>query len=226
MATVATRALLLSTRTVGEADLQVTLLTEVLGVVVAVGRSAQRSARRMPALEPLHQLDVRLDDRGLERVAFLLESSVAVQRVGILAVPGRIVAAGKVLRWARAALPQRMPDPDVWREMNAALERLVDAAAPPVVLAEHGLRLLGALGWGLDFTACVRCGRRCAPGSAASVSASAGGLVCRACGGSMTVLHARQRERLAAGAIDADDVGVVLQLVDDALQHHASVSAP
>ena len=103
------------------------------------------------------------------------------------------------------------------------------AEAVAIALAEAGLSLLSAFGWGIDFERCVRCGRQALPAQSASVDAVRGGLICRNCGGARLRLSAAARERMAAAA--AGEVGVLtfaeagsaLTLVEAALGAHAGI---
>jgi DNA repair protein RecO (recombination protein O) len=228
---VRTDALLVRHAPFGDADVMVTFFTEERGLLSAVARSARRSARRFPALEPMHLLRVGLEERPGADVLTLVESALARPRLGLAGSLEKLDAAGRALRWVRRAAPPHTPEPGLWGEINALLDRL-DAAGPgasaEALLAGAGLRLLAAMGWGLDLLRCVRCGRVCDAGASAYVDAAAGGLVCRACGGARTVLRAERRSRLHAASagegddsgLDADDVAAALGIVEEALEAH------
>ena len=62
----------------------VTLFTVAKGVLTAVARSARRSRRRFPALEPMHLLRVGLEERVAGDVAFLVESALVRPRLGVV----------------------------------------------------------------------------------------------------------------------------------------------
>jgi DNA repair protein RecO (recombination protein O) len=95
-----------------------------------------------------------------------------------------------------------------------------------------GLRLLAAVGWGLDLDRCVRCGKACDPGASAYLDPGEGGLVCRACGGGRVLLRGGRRERLLAAiqghdaALGADEVRLALEIVDAALAAHGGRPDP
>jgi DNA repair protein RecO (recombination protein O) len=96
-------------------------------------------------------------------------------------------------------------------------------------LAETGLSLLTALGWGIDLERCVRCGRQAAPEQSASVDATRGGLICRNCGGARLRVSAAARQRLQraaageVGVLTASDGADALSLVEAALGAHAGI---
>ena len=109
-------------------------------------------------------------------------------------------AAGRALSWVRSSTPQHQREPLVYASISQLLDQLNQPERerdPRLFLAEFGLYLLSALGFGLDFNGCVRCGRPCADGRAAYVDARKGGLVCRACGGASRRLEGPERERFA-----------------------------
>jgi DNA repair protein RecO (recombination protein O) len=223
-----TDALVVRVAPFGEADAMVTLFTEQQGIVTAAARSARRSSRRFPALEPMHLLRVGLEERPGGDVATLAESAIVRPRLGLVASLERLDAAGHALRWVRRAAPPHTAEPALWVVVNELLDRL-DAVAPPdpkALLAGMGLRLLVAVGWGLDLERCVRCGRLCEPRASAYLDPGAGGLVCRSCGGGPILLRGERRERLllaAAGresALAAEDVRAAIEIVEAALAAH------
>jgi DNA repair protein RecO (recombination protein O) len=126
----------------------------------------------------------------------------------------------------------RSPEPELWSGIEALLDRLSEPGAVDAerVLAAAGLRLLGALGWGLDLERCVSCGKPCPEGQAGLVDATRGGLVCRSCGGARHRLEGPRRLRLArAGAsgdpalLEKGDAEVALDLVEQVLRAHAGM---
>jgi DNA repair protein RecO (recombination protein O) len=220
-----------------EADAVVTLFTESLGKIAAMARGARKSKKRFAAaLEPMHTVNVTLDERPGAELFGLREALLATPRTHILADLDRMSAAGRALRWARGGSPNRTREAGVWLELETLLDRLDDPAdtLPPWThLAASGLRLLRHFGYGLELDACVRCGRACEPGRAAYVDAGAGGLICQTCGGGHSPHHhlvdAASRARLSAAAAGRDaallpsDTGVAQRLVDEALAGHAGL---
>lgn len=224
-----TEALLVRSAPFGEADAVVTFLTEARGLISAVARSARRSSKRFPVLEPMHLLRVGLEERPGVDLASLAECAIVRPRLGIVNDLDRLEAAGAALRWARRAAPPHHPEPLLWQEINAFLDQLdiTDPGPPPrALLAATGLRLLAAIGWGLDLARCVRCGRACETGASAYLDPAEGGLVCRSCGGARMLLRGERRERLLAvlrgeeAALDAEDVNVAMEIVEAMLAAH------
>lgn len=225
-----TEALLVRSAPFGEADVVVTFLTEARGTVSAVARSARRSSKRFPALEPMHLLRVGLEERAGVDLMALAESAIVRPRLGLVGDLDRLEAAGAALRWARRAAPPNHPEPLLWAEVNGFLDQL-DATdrgpSPRALLAGVGLRLLAAIGWGLELARCVRCGRACEPGASAFLDPAEGGLVCRACGGARLLLRGERREKLLAAsrgdavALDPDDVQAAMEIVEAALAAHS-----
>lgn len=224
-----TEALLVRKVPFGDADVMVTLFTEARGLVSAVARSARRSARRFPALEPMHLLRVSLDERASAELASLTEATLLHPRLGLTGDLDKLEAAGQALRWVRRALSPHTPEPALFQEVNAMLDDLDTGGsgkAPRARLAALGLYLLASVGWGLDLERCVGCGRDCAEGASAYVDAARGGLVCRACGGARIALREGRRGRLLAAArgayaaLQPEDATTAIELVDQALEAH------
>jgi DNA repair protein RecO (recombination protein O) len=220
-----------------EADAIVTLFTEALGKVPAHARGVRKSSRRFAgALQPMHTLNVVLDERPGAELLVLREAAIARPRAHLIADLARMEAAGQALRWVRASSPTRTPEPEVWTELEVLLDRLDDPAddLPAAAhLAATGLRLLRAFGYGLELSSCVRCEKPCDAERSAYVDAPAGGLLCQACGGGRKAVHhrldARTRKRLAAAAAGRDaalmteDTAIATSLVTEALSAHAGV---
>jgi DNA repair protein RecO (recombination protein O) len=93
--------------------------------------------------------------------------------------------------------------------------------------AEFGFRLLGILGWGLQLQHCVRCQKFCPPERSSYLVLAAGGIVCRACGGTGLVLEPGLRERLLATEsdqfLDEETGAKALRLVEAAFLLHAGI---
>lgn len=221
-------ALVVRTVEFGEADVIVTLVTESVGKIGAIVRGARRGSRRVGgSLEPVHTLHALLEDRGGD-LATLKEARVVRARTRATSNLESLEAAGVALRWARHAFPPRHPEPEGWRVLVELLDALESGDVPPQqALARAGLAMLAALGFALDLERCVVCGRPCPPEKAACVDPARGGLVCRACGGSSTVLLPDTREAaraLAEGrtAEVTDAQGeAILRIVDRAMAAHA-----
>src|SRR5688572_20068660 len=98
-----TAALLLRRVVVRESDLMVELFTEHAGSWSAIARGARKSARRFPALEPLHELAVTLDLSPGREIATLVEATIARPRLTLAADLDAMEAAGRALRWLRRA---------------------------------------------------------------------------------------------------------------------------
>lgn len=192
----------------------------------------------MAALEPMNTIQVAVDERAGADLLALREAAVVKPRTRILADLDRLDAAGRALRWVRAGSPNRTPEPDVWAELDALLDRLDDPAdplPPETHLAASGLRILKYFGYGLELEACARCGRPCGQGRSAWIDAGAGGLVCQSCGGGHQSRHhlvnAATRARLAAAAAGRDaalvpeDTATAQKLVEEALAAHAGVES-
>jgi DNA repair protein RecO (recombination protein O) len=226
-------ALLLRRVEYGETDLVLTLLTERLGKVSALARGARKSSKRFGgALEPMHTLTVELDERPGAELFTLAFAKLKTPRARILSSLPAMEAAGKALSWARRAAPPRTPEAAPYAVLTQLLDRLNEAPGNEEValaLAEAGLLLLSAFGWGIDFERCVRCGKQASVEQSASVDASRGGLICRGCGGARVRLSAAARQRLARAAsgearmLLAEDAGVALGIVDAALGAHAGI---
>lgn len=219
-----TSALLLRRVEHGESDLVLSLFTKDLGKLSALARGARKSRKRFAgALEPFQTLRAQVDEPLAGELFTLREASIEVPRLSLTANLDAMDAAGRALGWVRSGAPLRAPEPAVWDALTTLLDRLdgKSASFARLALAEHGLRLLSAFGWGLDLERCVKCGRPCETGRSAMIDPARGGLVCRQCGGASVKLAGAARARLASLALLPEDVDVALGLVERALATHA-----
>jgi DNA repair protein RecO (recombination protein O) len=214
----------------GDNNLIVSLFTEKLGRVSALARNAKNSRRRFGgSLEPMHTLSVVLDESQSELMV-LRESALLEARSTLISSLSALQCAGQALRWIKHTAPLRTPEPAIWQLIQALLDELNVSRSDPearLLLAQCGLRMLGALGWGLEIDRCVRCGRVCPPDKKAYVNPAKGGLICRQCGVAKTVLTGAQRARVAAagrgepGKLQPEDCEIALDLVEQCLAAHA-----
>ena len=194
---VSTEALILRTVDYRDADRIVTLLTERLGKISAVARSARRSRRRFAgSLEPFAIIKAEIDP-GRGEIGALLEARILRAYPGILEDLGRMSAAAGALELVARGTAERQPDPEVFRA-TASLFRLLDEGREPVeeTLVSFRIRATALLGFAPDVDACGRCGRPATVRQAGLFDPVAGHLVCRACGGASIHLSAGSRRRL------------------------------
>jgi DNA repair protein RecO (recombination protein O) len=232
-----TPALVLRRTPYGEADLIVSLFTEKSGRLSALARSARKSQRRFGgSLEPLHTLEVRLDERPDSDVLTLREARLTTLRPALLEDLSRLEAAGRYLSWIRQAAPEHTPEPLLWRLCLGCLDELNAAATQPadsvpsaaLTLGRYGLGLLEASGWRLELEHCVQSGVPCPPGKAAMIDPERGGLVSRAQGGASISVSGAQRARLMSAqqgepALIEADAELTLSLVERCLKAHAGI---
>jgi DNA repair protein RecO (recombination protein O) len=227
---IASDALLVRSVAYGESDLIVTLLTESDGKVSALVRGGRKSARRVGgALEPVHTLAVKLDDRGGD-LATLREATISTVRARTVMDLEALDAAGIALRWARHLFPPRHVEPHAWATTVALLDDLEAGFGPPrALLAGAALRLLADFGYALDLDRCVKCSRPCPEARAAAIDAARGGLVCQSCGGARRLIapelrrigRASQKAPDGRVAMTADQAEQLLDIVHDAMAAHA-----
>ncbi|HSC87692.1 MAG TPA: DNA repair protein RecO [Polyangiaceae bacterium] len=199
-AEVEVEGLLLSRIAYGEADWIVHVFTDRLGKLAALARGARRSQKRFAgALEPLHTLTLRLSARPHGELYTLREAGLARMRLPLLSDLGAMETAGRALGWVKRASPAHTPEPLVWSALLSLLDELEkpERADADSLSIAFGVQLLEGLGWGLDLTRCVSCGKICPAGQAAWIHPQRGGLICRACGGGPLLLPGELRNRLA-----------------------------
>lgn len=230
-----TRAFLLARVDYGDADLIVHLFTEDFGKITSLARGARRSKNRyVGSLEPLHTLRLTVQpDRPGEFVP-LRDAALLQPRIHLTSSLDAMKVAGRALRWVRKAAPAKTAEPVAFKALESLLDSLDETSNSQDLdgkLAAFGLRMLSAFGWGLQMSACIRCGRVCPEGRPAFLSPERGGLVCQACGGGPLRLNPELRRsmQLSLGDVtcfpDFSDVPQVLRVVERALLAHLGLDA-
>jgi DNA repair protein RecO (recombination protein O) len=214
----------------GEADVIATFLTRAHGKIGAIARGARRSKKRFPGvLEPLSTVTVRVDDRGRD-LGTLKEGRIVVARPRITEDLDALDAAGKALRFARELCPAKTPEPEVFAALTDLLDALDAKRHAKHALVRFSFALLAGVGYGLELSRCVRCGKPRPRERSAYLDAAKGGVVCSSCGGGPYVLTASladAAERLTAGEdveLDAAHCETLLRVAEDAIAAHSGVA--
>jgi len=228
-----TPALVLHRVAYSESDWIVSLFTEASGKVSAITPGARKSKRRfLGGLEPFHGLRVRLSHAARGELLHLQNSEIIQPRHGLVSSLNGMSAAACALGWLRRGLVSMLPDANVWSMTQAWLDSL--DVLPPATsrmaearTAEFGLGLLAALGWELQLEHCVRCNRGCPASRPAYLMLSAGGIVCRSCGGTGVLLDPVLRTQLILGrrerSLDEESGPKALRIVESAFAQHAGM---
>jgi DNA repair protein RecO (recombination protein O) len=223
---------LLSRVEYGESDLIVQVFTESLGRVSALARGARKSQKRFSCLEPFHTLRLTLGARASSELYSVRDATLDRPRLSLASHLVALETASRGLSWLRSASQPRNPEPELFRHTEGFLDQVAkEPERAQESLGVFGLRLLRALGWGLDFGACASCGKPCPPGQSAFVHPSRGGLVCRACGGGPLRIPSTLRDFLLNSSLESEGVGgvskadaeIVVDIVERALSSHTGV---
>jgi DNA repair protein RecO (recombination protein O) len=215
----------------GESDVIATFLTESHGKLGMVARGARRSQKRFAGvLEPLSTVRLTFEDRGRE-LCTLKEGRVTVPRTHIMESLEALEASGKALRFVRALCPSRTPEPEIFSSLVALLDALQEGRRTQAELLRFCFALLTGVGYGLELSRCLRCGKPRPEDRPAFVEPDKGGVVCASCGGGKLLLPAellREAERLTLGEpVDLSDthVALLLRVAEEAIVAHAGVEA-
>ena len=174
-----TRALVLRTHKLGEADRIITLSTPQ-GLVRAVAKGVRRTSSRLGAtLEPFMEVDVQLvKGKSLDIVSHAqlrhAYGQLLVTDYACYTTATAMVEIAEQLQEADAESSARQ-----YLLLHGALALLSKQQVPSSsVLDSYILRALSIAGWAPDFSRCVRCG---AAGPHEAVQVQLGGTVCPAC---------------------------------------------
>jgi DNA repair protein RecO (recombination protein O) len=242
---VMTRALLLRAVPFRESDVVASYLTEHQGQLALMVRGGRASRKRVGGtLEPFHTVSLRYTEAPQGReLGTLRDAEVVRVRAHLTQSLACLEVGGRALRWARAWVPARSKEAEVYRLVEDLLESLDAAAQSPddptaraeALLAMVGVELLGWLGYGLELRVCVRCGAERPEGRSGIVYPTSGGLLCRRCvrqdvsrEGSSWVLPGAVLDPLGRGepvafeALRGHAAARLLELVEEVMRIHVT----
>lgn len=179
------RALVLRLRSLGESDLLLDVFSDRLGRITCVAKGGRRSQKRFFGLLLTgHFLELGIAPTKKGGDLWRLESARLLERhLGLRLRWRRLMAAGPVLELLLRATAAMDPSPPA---LELALITLARMQAAPTrrelgsALLVHLTRLLGVMGYGLNLSSCVYCGRPAAGIKKPRLSLE-GGLACPGC---------------------------------------------
>jgi DNA repair protein RecO (recombination protein O) len=219
--------------------LLLTFFTESFGKVSLSLRGGRASQKRAGgALEPFHSCHVRFVDKGYE-ISTLQDAEIVMPRLALTQNLDALMNAGTLLRWVRYLAPTRTAEPALYSITEDSLNRFDAAEDSEHVLANAGMRLLRVMGYGLEFSQCVVCGKPRPEGRSAHLEIARGGIVCHACGTGLTIASASfldEAEALSQHGVSLPRseahptatelrkrTALMLRLVEQALRYHTEM---
>lgn len=170
--------IVLGARRHGEAAAIVTLLTREHGRHAGLARGG--AGRRGRGLyQPGNQVSAQWRARLSEHLGTLSCELLDARAARLIDDPLRLAALSAMCAVVEAALPERHPYPDLYRETVRLLDHLEHDPAWAAAFVRWELGLLAELGFGLDLTACAATGETeelafVSPRSGRAVSREAG----------------------------------------------------
>jgi len=186
---------LLATRSLGEADLLVVLLTPGVGKVRAAARHARNSRKRFPGGlvgGAVGEATLELRRSSLSR---LTSFSPIRDHSGLGRNLTRFAYVAYLCEITDALLHEPEPDPELFSALCDAIRRTMDARPRAVVLRRYELQLLRSQGLLPALDSCAVCGDPLAPGPSLPFDDTRGGALCST--------HGRGAERRSASVVEA-----------------------
>jgi DNA repair protein RecO (recombination protein O) len=178
------RGLVLRLRPGGESDLYLDIFTAELGRTTALAKGGKRSLKRFCGLLLTgHYLDLTLAPTKSGDLWRLEAAALINPHLGLREDWRRWVLAGPVLELLLRATAPHDPHPGALALALSTLARLERAAARAemgAALVIFLVRLLAELGYGLELSCCLACGKEAARVRQPRLSLG-GGLVCEEC---------------------------------------------
>jgi DNA repair protein RecO (recombination protein O) len=175
------RAFLVRSADMGEADRRLAFFTETDGAVSVVAKAARRSRKRFGgALQKYFLLEVGWTEEP-RRMPILTSASILVSFWDIVADWDRVRYADYLLELALSLFPQSGHKTKAFAFLLAGFRSLSGGETPASVGRKAEAAFLSLGGWGPELSGCLRCGR--AESNSFRFVVSEGRLYCLACSG-------------------------------------------
>ncbi|MCC6006486.1 MAG: DNA repair protein RecO [Rhodobacteraceae bacterium] len=172
------RGILLGVRKHGESAAILSVLTAARGLHAGV-LPGGASRARAPELQPGNELSLEWRARLDEHIGTFRTEPARV-RAGLMASRGGLLGLNAVCALLLRALPERVPQPEIWASTSALLDRMEGAEGWAADYLRWEMGLLDQMGYGLDLHSCALSGATeglvwVSPRSGRAVSAAAAG---------------------------------------------------
>ncbi|HEV7731573.1 MAG TPA: DNA repair protein RecO [Candidatus Binatia bacterium] len=177
-----TPAFVLRTRSYGESDRIVTLITEQYGKVTGIAKGAKNSRRRFAGtLEPFVHIRAVFQQRPASDLVFMLRCDLLEAMRTFTSDLDRFTAGSYVLDLTDRMVFGRESGSEVYRLVHDALTLLARGARVSPVLRAFELHLLAMSGYAPALDSCRECGVAAVAGTMVYLVVNRGGLLCRRC---------------------------------------------
>lgn len=175
----ASRAYLVRSFDLGEADRRVVFFSEEMGLVPLMAKSALRSRKRFGGLLQRYLLlDVSWHERP-NRASVLDSVSLRESHWGIVSSWEKVRSADSLLGVASSLFPQPGGKPRAFRTVLSMMREVDAGTDPDVVFVKGTASLLSIAGWGPNLSGCPGCGTD--DGAGFRFIPSEGRVFCRRC---------------------------------------------
>lgn len=207
------RGTVLGGRAYGETSVVVELLTAGHGRHLGLVQGG-RSRRLRPVLQPGNAVEAVWRARIDHHLGAYAVEALKLRGAGIMGSAASLHAVNHLTGLARL-LPEREPQPMLHLMLEAMMDGIEDRDALPMQMVQFELAFLGALGFGLDLSACAATGRTAdlhyvSPKSGRAVSAGAAGVYADR----MLPLPAFLRPGESDSGVTAADLAAAFRLTD------------
>ena len=227
----ASEAIILRTRTYGEADKIVTFLTQDIGKLTGIAKGAKNSRRRFAnCLDPFTRVRVHFRSRPGASLAFM-ESCDLLEPVGSLSEPARFAYGSYLVELVDQLTAEGQPIRELYDLLAEGLDAVRHGPATATFLRSFELRLLRHAGYEPQLQDCARCHAVVSSDAGVFLDPATGSVVCGRCrdaaeslvriaGGTLAALTALKllplgeaRSRRFPGVIAAEAAQVMSRLL-------------
>jgi DNA repair protein RecO (recombination protein O) len=232
MALVKDNAIILSTRLFGESDKIVRFLTLASGKLSGIAKGAKKSQKRfMNTLEPFNQVRIEYFEKSTSSLVRIENADVEESNSGLEVSLKRICVASFFTEFVDKLTKEKQRNQHLFHTLKEILEslKLVEFTATDILYYE--LQMLRHLGYMLNLTACVHCGRTLPDMEKLYFSKERGGTLCPGCSRSIPhrqypqgfIPHMVSLNGTRANESSAGFARMGRQVLEDFLAYHLAV---
>ncbi len=182
MGLVKDEAIILSTRAFGESDKIVRFFTLSSGKVSGIAKGAKKSQKRfMNTLEPFNQVQIEYFEKTTSSLVRIENADLRESNSGLELSLKRVCAASFFTEFVDKLTKEKQRNIQLFQTLKKIIDSLKHVEFTVTDILYYELQMLRYLGFMLNLTACVQCGKALSEVEKLYFSKERGGTLCMGC---------------------------------------------
>ncbi len=207
MGLVKDEAIILSTRLFGESDKIVRFFTLSSGKLSGIAKGAKKSQKRfMNTLEPFNQVLIEYFEKPSSSLVRIENADLKESNSGLEVSLRRVCAASFFTEFVDKLTKEKQRHASLYHTLKKIIDSLKRVEFTVTDVLYYELQMLRHLGYMLNLTACVHCGKALPEGERLYFSKERGGSLCMGC--SRAVPHRQYPQGFIPRMVYLNDTGI------------------